>query len=372
MAHGEFQITDVTLREGNQLPGRDYGADARVAAARRLDDLGVGAIEAGFPVASDADREVFERLDGELDATTVALCRARAGDVDVAVESGADCVNVFAPLSELQARYTLHKTPAEVRELIVETIEHASDYDVGLRLNLVDAFRTDVEDVVAAIEAVPDDVEISLADTVGARTPTGIVDVLDQVADAGVERSRIGVHCHDDLGVGTANALAAYRWGAGGADLSVAGLGERAGNVPLEEVIVAAATSGDPLDVDESELVPVCRDVLTELDEWDAVPDSKAIIGERATSHESGIHTQAMLEEPSTFEAYDPTHFGGSRSLLFGRQTGRRAAVALLERAGADPTDDLVEELLDRLEEVGPIGEDAAVELAGEVSGEER
>jgi isopropylmalate/homocitrate/citramalate synthase len=181
-----------------------------------------------------------------------------------------------------------------------------------------------------------------------------------------VDLSDTGVHLHDDLGCATANALVAYELGVGRADVSVASLGERAGNTALEELVVAGVLDDDePFGLRVEELVPACREALDALGE--SVDPRKAVLGDAVHEHESGIHVAAMLEEPASMEPYDPGRFGGSRTLVFGPKTGRGGARRLLARADRDATDDRVDRLLARLREDGPVELDEALALANEV-----
>lgn len=352
-------LNDVTLREGDQMPGRDYSVEQKVAAGRALDDLGVGFVQAGFPVTGEKDREVIRRLGAETDTPTVALARSVTGDVDAALDAEADVVEVIIPLSDLQLEYALGKSREEAVAMAREAVDRAVDGGAEVHVTLVDAFRTEVEHLVAFVEAFDDVPFVTLADTVGARAPPTVASTL---ADLGSEvpLDRIGVHFHDDVGLATANALTAYDAGVAKADVSVASLGERAGNPALEEVVVAGATEyGTAFGVDEERLVPACEAVLDHLGE--SVEPRKGILGEEVTEHESGIHTAAMLREPSVFEPFDPAAFGGERRLLFGRGTGRSAARVLLDRVGVDPTPEHVEQLLDALAREGPMETDEAL-----------
>ena len=357
-------LNDVTLREGDQMPGRDYSVDQKVDAGRRLDDLGVDCLQAGFPVTGETDREAIRRLAADCDARVVALSRALTEDVDAAIDAAADVVEVFAPVSELQLEHTLEKPYEDVLDQVRDAVDRATDRGVTAHLTLVDAFRTDPERLRETAREFTDVEYVTLADTVGARTPVSVRQLLEDLS-ADVDRSRLGVHFHDDLGVATANALAAYEAGVGKADVSVASLGERAGNPALEEVVVCGAVEhGASFGVDESRLVPACEDVLEILGETDVAGPRKAILGSEVTEHESGIHTAAMLHEPSVFEPYDPEAFGGERTLLFGAGTGASGAATLLSRAGLEPTDERVEEFLSLLADAGPVTESEAISLA--------
>jgi isopropylmalate/homocitrate/citramalate synthase len=355
-----MKLKDVTLREAAQMPDRSYTADQRVEAGRALDDLGVAFVQAGFPATGAPDPEVVERLAASTDATVAALARPLEGDVEAALDADAEVVDLFGPLSERQLTHSLGKP----RETVLEMLETARDrvVDAGARphLSVVDAFRTDHDHLAAFFERFPDAENVTLADTVGCRTPTEVREFLDALADRGVDRSRVGVHFHDDLGVATTNVLAADEAGVGFADVSVASLGERAGNPALEEVVVAGTLARDAsFGTDPSEVIPACRSVLAALDE--EIPARKAILGAEVTTHESGIHTEAMLHEPSTFEPFDPSTFGGERTLLFGAGTGESGAATLLERADVDGDPGAFLELL---REEGPLDYDEAVALA--------
>jgi len=357
-----MELKDVTLREAAQMPGRSYTAAQRVDAGAALDDLGVAYVQAGFPATGEPDPAVIETLAGSADATVAALARPLEGDVDAALSTGAGVVDLFAPLSDRQLEHSLDSTREAVLDMLASACDRVVDGGAVPHVSVVDAFRTDREHLLALLERVPDVENVTLADTVGVRTPDEVADALDGLADAGVDPARLGVHFHDDLGVATANALAAADAGVGYADVSVASLGERAGNPATEEVVAASVTrGGSAFGTDHSQLVPACREVLAALGE--ELQPRKAVLGEAVTTHEAGIHTEAMLEEPSTFEPFDPATFGGERTLVFGAGTGRSGAAKLLSVAGVDGDPDAFRELL---AEAGPLDREAAVELARE------
>jgi len=359
-------LRDVTIREGAQMPGREYGVEARVAAARALDDLGLDAIQVGFPVVGEADREAIRRLAGDGDATAdiVGIARATTADVEAALDAEANVIEVFVPLSDRQLEHVLGASRDAALEMAGEALDRAREGGADVHLTLVDGFRTDPEHLADAFTAFPSVPTITVADTVGARTPDGVRELVTDLRDRGVDRDRLGVHFHDDMGVAVANTLAAVDAGATTADVSVASLGERAGNAALERVVVADGVDGTGVcaaAVDRSELVPACEAALDALGE--AVDPRTPVLGTDVTTHESGIHTAAMLRDPGTFEPFDPATFGGERRLVFGGGSGRGSARALLERGGVEPTDGRIERLLDVLTEEGPLDADAAVAL---------
>ncbi len=358
-----MRLYDVTLREAGQMPGREYTVEQQLTAGHALDRLALPFVEAGFPAADETDREVVSRLADDLDADVAAIARAREDDVDAALAAGADVVNVFVPVSDRQLEHMVDMTRTEAFDAAGEALDRVREAGVEAHLTLTDAFRTEPAAIGGAFDRF--DGPVALADTVGARTPTFVAGFLRTLAEAGADVTRMGVHFHDDLGVATANALVAASLGVDRVDVSVAALGERAGNPALEEVVVAARQEEMDTGLTERELVPVCRAVLDALGE--PLDPRKAVIGEASASHESGLHTAAMLSDPATFEPYDPTDFGGERELQFGVRTGRGAARHLLERAGRDVTDERVAALLDALEREGPLDEEAATALAERV-----
>jgi isopropylmalate/homocitrate/citramalate synthase len=246
--------------------------------------------------------------------------------------------------------------------MLGEAVDYVQDHGVPVHVTLADAFRTEHDHLVEIIETLPNVAFVSLADSVGARTPATVQAYLDGL-DGHVDFDRLGVHFHDDMGCATANALAAYHAGVGKADVSVAGLGERAGNSALEEVAVACTVDhGDDLGLDSGELVPVCRGVLDTLGE--AYGERKAVLGAKVAEHESGIHTAAMLSDPATLEPFAPDLFGGQRRLVFGKPTGGGSARHLLRRAGIEPDEETVTAYLDALAAAGPLDLDDALALA--------
>jgi isopropylmalate/homocitrate/citramalate synthase len=359
-------LRDVTIREGAQMPGREYGVENRVTAARSLGRLGLDAVQAGFPAVGETDREAIRRLAGAdgIDADIVGIARARAADVDAALDAEADVIEVFVPTSDRHLEHVLGASREEMLSLTGEALDRAREGGADVHLTLVDGFRTDPEHLAAVYERFPSVPTITVADTVGARTPDRVREIVTDLRDRGVDADRLGVHFHDDLGVAVANTLAAVDAGATTADVSVASLGERAGNAALERVVVADAVDGAngcTAAVDRGELLPVCEAVLGALDE--SVDPWAPVLGADVTTHESGIHTAAMLRDPGTFEPFDPATFGGERRLVFGPGSGRGSARALLDRADVEPTDDRIARLLDLLAERGPMDADDAIAL---------
>lgn len=360
-------LNDVTLREGDQMPGRDYTAEQKIKSGRALDDLGLPFIQPAFPATGEKDQSVIKTLSGETDAEIIGLARALERDVDAAVDAGADVVETFAPVSDLHLEHLLGKSRDEMLAMLGETVDYITDRGAVPHVTLADAFRADPVHVAEVFKRFGDVEFVNLADSVGARTPASVQNHLNAIEDD-IAFDRVGVHFHDDMGCGTANALASYHAGVGKADVSIASLGERAGNSSLEETVVACAVDdNDDLSIDTSDLIPVCQEVLKTIDEeWG---DRKAIIGEKISEHESSIHTSAMLSDPDTLEPFDPASFGGERRLIFGSATGTGAARRLLKRADIESDEETVERYLEVLAANGPVRLEEALDLAREEFG---
>ncbi|MFB6124093.1 MAG: LeuA family protein [Haloferacaceae archaeon] len=334
---------DLTLREGAQVPGLEITEDAGMAVLDALDALGVDCVEIAFPRANP--RASWYRHADDLGLRTAALARAVEADVDAALDVDPDEVEVIVNASDVQLEYALGKTREEALDVLEANVHRAAEgADVGA--SLMDAVRADNDFLREGARRLADAGvdHVTLADTTGSGTPDQVADTVAAVADEVGGEIGIAVHTHDDLGVAAANTLAAVDAGATSADVTVGGVGERVGNAPLEEVTALLTQRGDDVAIDVSELVPACRRVLDALDV--DVPDDKPVLGELAYRHESGMHTAAMLREPSTYEPFDPAVYGGKRELLFGEGTGRGAARALLADVGADPTTELVQDAL--------------------------
>ncbi len=359
-----MELHDLTLREGDQMPDRSYDADAKVTAALALDRLGIAGIQAGFPATGETDSETIRRLDGRVDAEVVGLARAVPADIDEVADAGADGVDIFTYLSERQLRHVVDRSRAEMLDATVAAVDHARDRGLSVQVSLVDSFRTDLGVQVDALERLSHVSVVNLPDSVGATTPLTVSERLEALGER-VDLGRVGVHFHDDLGCAAANTLVAKEQGVAKADVAVASLGERAGNTPLEQVVAGSTSDrGDDLGLHVGELIPACRAVLDALNE--EIDPRTPVLGEEPVTHESGIHTTAMLAEPSAFEPFDPATFGGRRRLLFGAKSGRGAATRLLERAGLEPTDERVERALDLFAAEGPLQTDEAVALLAE------
>ncbi|WP_276248573.1 LeuA family protein [Haladaptatus sp. YSMS36] len=363
-----MQLNDVTLREGDQMPGRDFTASQKVECAHALDDVGVPFIQPAFPATGEKDQTVVRELSGTTSADIIALARALDRDIDLAIDAGADVVETFVSVSDSHLEHLLGKSRDEMETLLRDAVDHIIERGGTPHVTLADAFRTDPAYLVDIFELLPDVPILTLADSVGARTPHTVQQYFDTLGED-VDLARVGVHFHDDMGCGTANALTAYHAGVAKADVSIASLGERAGNSSFEEVAVSCAVDyQDDLGLDTTSLIPACRDILDRLGE--SYGRRKAVLGEEIAKHESGIHTAAMLADPSTLEPFDPATFGGERTLIFGNPTGEGGTTRLLERANVEPTAQAVSRFQDLLATHGPLSLAEALQLASREFGD--
>lgn len=340
---------DLTLREGSQVPGLHISEEKGTRILDELATLHIDRVEVSFPRAHA--RESWYRHADDLGIRTAALARAIPDDVDAALAVDPDEIEVIVTSSDVQLEHALGKTREEARDMLVSNVERALDGGVNAGVTLMDAIRADNDFLVTTARAAVDAgaKHVTLADTTGAGTPEEVHETTTAITDEIGAEAGVAIHTHDDMGVATANAAAGVAAGATSVDVTVGGIGERAGNAPLEEVAVLLAKRGDDLTLKLDELVPICRRIHETLN-VDIAP-GKPVIGDHAYRHESGMHTAAILQEPSTYEPFDPASYGGQRELLFGTDTGRGAVRALLTDADIEPTDEAITELLTTLKE---------------------
>ena len=350
------RIFDTTLRDGDQTPGVSFTPDQKLLVARQLDRLGVDTIEAGTPVSSDGERKAVTAIaKAGLKAEICALARPIKEDVDAALACGVDCVHIFISTSDLHLKYVLKKTRAQVLKQAAEFIRYVKDRGVKVEFSAMDATRTDLgylkEICKAAVDAGAD--RINIPDTVGAITPRGMYHLISQLKPH--LKVPISVHCHDDLGLAVANSLAAVEAGAEQVQVAVNGLGERAGNASLEEVVMALkALYGVKLRIqtklltETSELVERLTGIL--------VPPNKAIVGDNAFAHVSGIHAQGVIEFPGTYEPISPELVGHHRRLALGKLTGRHSVEKQLRGIGVKANKGQLVEITQKVKDLGDKG----------------
>jgi len=351
-------IFDTTLRDGEQSPGCSMTVPEKLRMARKLVELGVDILEAGFPVASEGDFEAVRAIASEFPEVRVAaLARACTQDVERAARALERArrprIHTFIATSDIHLRYKLRKSRQQVLEEAVAAVELARRYAEDVEFSAEDATRTEINYLIevsrAAVAAGAS--TINLPDTVGYSLPDEFGAMIAQVARALGDTAIISVHCHNDLGLATANSLAGVVGGARQIECTINGIGERAGNCALEEVVMAMKVRHDLLPYETAivtqQLYPASR-LLAELISFGPQPN-KAIVGDNAFAHEAGIHQDGFLKERTTYEIMDPRTVGVPESkLILGKHSGRHALSKRCQDLGFTLTRDQLEEVYQR------------------------
>jgi len=351
----DARVFDTTLRDGEQTPRTSFSYEDKREIAALLDGMGTHVIEAGFPVNSDAEFEAVRDIAAASHTTVCGLARVVEEDIEAALDSGVDLVHVFVSTSDVQIEDSMHATREQVRERAVESVERVKEAGVECMFSPMDATRTGEEyllDIVETTTRAGAD-WLNIPDTVGVATPTRFAKLVEKVVDAAVD-ARVDVHTHDDFGLAAANALAGYEAGAAQSQVSVNGIGERAGNASYEEVVMALESLYDvDTGVDTTAIAEVSRVIEEKSDV--PVPGNKPVVGANAFSHESGIHAAGVIENSDTFEpgVMTPEMVGAERELVLGKHTGQHSVRERLEEVGYDPTDDEVREVTRRVKDFG-------------------
>ena len=337
MQRARISIFDTTLRDGEQSPGCSMDLREKVRMAEKLQILGVDIIEAGFPIASDGDFAAVRAVASQCrDVKIAALCRTAEQDVRRAAEALAGAahprIHTFCATSDIHLEHKLKRTRAEVIEMTRAAITQARNYAEDVEFSAEDATRSDIDylcevlDVAVAAGASV----LNVPDTVGYTTPPEMAHLVQQVRER-VVRDRdvtISVHCHNDLGLAVANSLAAIEAGARQVECTINGIGERAGNASLEEIVMALHVRADRLPfetgIETAELYPTSQ-LLSSIVGFDVQPN-KAIVGRNAFAHEAGIHQHGVINNPLCYEIMTPESVGvPANSLVLGKHSGRHA-----------------------------------------------
>ena len=353
-------IFDTTLRDGEQSPGCSMNTAEKLEVAAALVELGVDVIEAGFPIASPGDFEAVQQIALQFGdrATICGLARCRVEDVERAWEALKDGervrLHVFLATSSIHREHKLRMDKGQIIETAVEMVKRAVDYCPDVEFSPEDAARTELEFLCEVVEKTIDAgaTTVNIPDTVGYATPTHFRNVISHLRQyvPNIDRAVISTHCHNDLGLAVANSLAAIEAGARQVECTINGLGERAGNAALEEIVMALATRGDyygcSTNINTRRLFPTSRLVsnITRM----KVQRNKAIVGQNAFAHEAGIHQHGMLQEPSTYEIMRPEDVGFmGTNLVLGKHSGRHAFRDRVESLGYTIDDVIFQNVFD-------------------------
>jgi 2-isopropylmalate synthase len=356
-ASNRIVIFDTTLRDGEQAPGFSLDVAAKVALARAIDALGADVIEAGFPIASPADAEAVWQVSREVRRPVIAaLARCRPADIEEAARSLGPAarrrLHIFLATSDLHLSRKLQMSRESCLEAIVDGARLARRFTDDVEFSAEDATRSDRDFLCRVIEAVirAGCRTINLPDTVGYATPDEMreffIDVRTRVPNA--DQVIFSTHCHDDLGLATANSLAAIQGGARQVECTINGIGERAGNAALEEIVMALKVRRNRLPFDtavDARALYETSQLLTALTE-EAVQANKAIVGRNAFAHEAGIHQDGVLKDPRTYEIIRPQDVGQPAArLVLGKHSGRHAVESRSEALGIELTPPELEQL---------------------------
>ena len=370
---GDVQFLDTTLRDGEQAPGVSLTPEEKARIARGLDRAEVDYIEAGSACTGPGERETISRVtDLGLDATVTSFCRGIKNDIDLALGCGVDGVDIVVPASDKHIERKVGTTHEENVQTTAELVEYAKDHGLWVEVIGEDGSRADLdyleELMSAALDAGAD--RVCYADTVGHATPDETLDAVSRLTDLGPTST----HTHDDLGLAVTNALVSVAAGANFVHGTINGIGERAGNVALEEVAIALdhGYSVEPMDLsavyDLAQLVAKLTGI--------PLAPNKAVVGENAFTHESGIHTDGTLKDDAMYEPYPPEKVGRERRLALGKHAGRAGVEAALLEHGFDLADEGIDEVVTRVKAIGDRGKRVTdadlLTIAEEVEGRDR
>ena len=360
----QILIFDTTLRDGEQSPGFSMNINEKVRMARQLEKLGVDVIEAGFPVASPGDFEAVSLIARTVTNMQVAgLARANERDIDRAWEAIREArrprIHTFISTSDIHLTHQLRKSREEVLAMTAAAVKRAKSYTDNVEFSAMDATRSDRDYLCRVIEAAIEAgaTTINIPDTVGYAIPSESGALIRELRDRvpNMDQAVISVHCHNDLGLATANAIAAVLNGARQIECTINGIGERAGNTSLEEVVMILYTRKEHVrlttSVKTAEIHATSK-LLTRITGV-AVQPNKAIVGANAFAHESGIHTDGLLKDKMTYEIMTPESVGLTQSsLVLGKHSGRHAMKDELQKRGYDLTDDMINKIFERFKEL--------------------
>ncbi|AXV39793.1 homocitrate synthase family protein [Methanobacterium sp. BAmetb5] len=330
----KITIYDTTLRDGEQTPGVCLRTAEKLKIARKLDELRIHQIEAGFPVVSNEEKRSVTTIANEgLNANILALCRTKKEDIDTALDCNVDGIITFLGTSALHLKHKLKVNQEDALNICMNAIEYAKDHGLFVAFSAEDATRTDLNFLKSVYKRAEDygADRVHIADTVGAISPQGMDYLVRELKkDINIE---IALHCHNDFGMALTNSIAGLLAGASAVSTTVNGIGERAGNTSLEEMVMTLLLIyGVDLDFN-IEVFYELSQMVEELTNM-KVPNNKPIVGKNVFRHESGIHVDAVIEEPLTYEPFLPELIGHQRQIVLGKHSGCRAVKAKLDECG--------------------------------------
>jgi D-citramalate synthase len=350
-------VLDTTLRDGEQTPGVSLSVEQKLMIAQALEKLGVDIIEAGTAIASQGDFNAIKEISSRgLKAEVCSFARIKKEDIDAAADANADSIFMVAPSSDIHIQA---KFPGKDRDFVIErsieAVEYAKERGLIVEFGAEDASRADLSFIVElfrAAESAGAD-RLTYADTVGVLSPERTAEIVKKLKEE--FKLPVAIHCHDDFGLATANTISAVKSGADEFHGTINGIGERAGNAAIEEVIIALEhLYGIKTGIRKEKIYSTSKLVekLTRV----VVPPNKPIVGDNAFTHESGIHTSALFRDATTYEPISPEVVGRRRVIVLGKHAGRASVESIMKELGYQATPEQMKEILDRIKDIGDRG----------------
>ncbi len=364
MSNNRVIIFDTTLRDGEQSPGASMNKEEKIRIAKILEEMRVDVIEAGFPIASQGDFEAVEAVAKEIkDSIVCGLARAAKGDIDRCADAIKPAkrgrIHTFISTSPLHMKFKLQMDPKDVHQAVIDSVTRARKHTEDVEWSAEDGSRTEHDFLCQCVESAikAGARTINIPDTVGYTVPDEYNALIKMLFNRvpNIDQAIISVHCHNDLGLAVANSLAAVQAGARQVECTINGLGERAGNAALEEIVMALRTRQDHMPFStgvNSELITRASHLVSTITGFPVQPN-KAIVGANAFAHESGIHQDGMLKNAQTYEIMTPESVGLKKSnLVMGKHSGRHAFRAKLKDLGYDLGDNAVNDAFKRFKDL--------------------
>ena len=372
----QVRIFDTTLRDGEQTPGVSVDSEHKINIAIKLDELGVDAIEAGFPIVSEGEKKAIKTIAKQgLKAEIYGLARSVQTDIDAALSCDLKYIHTFIATSDIHMKYKLHMNQDQVLEHATWAVDYAKKHGLQVEFSAEDATRSDRNFLLKVFKAVQEAGadRIDIPDTVGYATPYYITNIVKEVSEN--ISLPISMHCHDDFGQAVANSLAGINSGAKCAHVTINGIGERAGNASLEEFVMS-------LHCLYNKKTNIQTELLFETSKFVSntmgiiVQPNKAIIGENAFGHESGIHTHGIINNPLTYEPISPELVGRKRWLQAGKHAGAHGIKAMLNEFGISPNDQQLHQIVEEQKKIADKGKSITtgelLSISGHVMGNKK
>jgi len=371
-AKRRIKIFDTTLRDGEQTPGVALTAEKKLEIAHALSDLGVDIIEAGFPINSEIEFLAVKRISKEVDTTVCGLARALKPDIDRCVEADVQLVHTFISTSPQHLKYQMGKSEDEIYKIAVEAVEYVVDHGLPCLFSPMDATRSELNFLIKVCKGVEEAGAsiINIPDTVGVMIPSSMRELMKKIREE--IKIDLDVHCHNDFGMAVANTLAAVEAGCNQVQVTVNGIGERAGNADLEQVVMALKILyGIETNINTEKIYPTSK--LVERLTGIRIMPNFPIVGDNAFAHESGIHVHAVLKKAETFEPIKPEMVGARRRLVLGKHVGVHGIDAKLKELGIEVNPEQLKEITTKVKDLGGKGkrvvEEDLVAIAEDVIG---